>query len=44
MKLAAYQPLKGGDLLALGLWMGSAIAAAAFAAAGVASAVQSVPA
>ena len=37
MKLAAYQPLKGGDLLALGLWMGSAIAGAAFAAAGVAS-------
>jgi hypothetical protein len=44
MQLAAYQPLKGGDLLALGLWIRSAIAGAAFAAAGVASAVQSVPA
>jgi len=37
MQLAAYRPLKGGDLLALGLWIRSAIAGAAFAAAGVAS-------
>lgn len=37
MKLPAYRPLKGGDLLALGLWIRSAIAGAAFAAAGVAS-------
>jgi hypothetical protein len=37
MQLAAYQPLKGGDLLALGLWIRSAIAGAAFAAAGAAS-------
>jgi hypothetical protein len=44
MKLAAYRPLKGGDLLALGLWIRSAIAGAAFAAARVASAVQPVPA
>jgi hypothetical protein len=33
MKLAAHQPLKGGNLLVLGLWMRSAIAGAAFAAA-----------
>lgn len=37
MQLAAYRPLKGGDLLALGLWIRSAIAGAAFAAAGAAS-------
>jgi len=44
MKLAAHPHLKAGNLLALGLWMRSAIAGAAFAAAGVAAAVQSVPA
>ena len=43
-KLAAHRPLEGGNLLALGLWMRSAIAGAAFAAAGVAAAVQPVPA
>ena len=37
MQLAAHRPLKGGDLLALGLWIRAAIAGAAFAAAGVAS-------
>jgi hypothetical protein len=37
MKSADYRPLRGGTLLALGLWMRSAIAGAAFAAAGVAS-------
>ena len=36
-KLAAHRPLEGGNLLALGLWIRSAIAGAAFAAAGVAS-------
>jgi len=37
MKLADHRPLKGGKLLVLGLWIRSAIAGAAFAAAGVAS-------
>ena len=36
-KLADRRPLKGRNLLVLGLWMRSAIAGAAFAAAGVAS-------
>jgi len=36
-KLAAHRPFEGGNLLALGLWIRSAIAGAAFAAAGVAS-------
>ena len=39
-KLAAHPPLEGGNLLALGLWMRSAIAGAAFAAAGVASLID----
>ena len=37
INLADYRPLKGANLLALGLWMRSAIASAAFAAAGLAS-------
>ena len=40
MKLADYRPLDGGNLLVLGLWMRSAIAGAAFAAAGVASVIE----
>jgi hypothetical protein len=36
-KPAVPRPLQGGNLLVLGLWMRSAIAGAAFAAAGVAS-------
>ena len=39
-KSADYRPLQGGNLLALGLWMRSAIAGAAFAAAGVASLID----
>jgi hypothetical protein len=37
MQRAAYRPLEGGDLLAVGLWIRSAIAGAAVAAAGAAS-------
>lgn len=37
MKLADRRPLKGGNLLVLGLWIRAAIAGAAFAATGVAS-------
>lgn len=37
IKLTDETPLRGGNLLILGLWMRSAIAGAAFAAAGVAS-------
>jgi hypothetical protein len=36
----AHQPLKGGNLLVLGLWMRSAIAGAAFAAAGIAALIN----
>ena len=39
-KHAAHPPLEGGSLLALGLWMRSSIAGAAFAAAGVASLID----
>jgi hypothetical protein len=40
IQLAAQRPLKGGNLLVLGLWMRSAIAGAAFAAAGIASLIN----
>ena len=39
-QLTAPRPLTGGNLLVLGLWMRSAIAGAAFAAAGIASLIN----